>query len=85
MKGTIIDFLDLISRNPELAKDLVALAAKHDFEFSDEIDEAELAELSGGALNFGKFDQKSNQLYNLLSQVVKSMNDMRSAPIKNML
>ena len=34
---------------------------------------------------FQNFDQKSNQLYNLMSSVLKSMNEMRSSTIRNML
>lgn len=34
---------------------------------------------------FQNFDQKSNQLYNLMSSVLKSMGEMRSSTIRNML
>lgn len=34
---------------------------------------------------FESFDQKSNQLYNLLSTVMKSMKEMQNATIRNML
>ena len=34
---------------------------------------------------FENFDQKSNQLYNLLSTVMKSMKEMQNATIRNML
>ena len=34
---------------------------------------------------FQNFDQKANQLYNLLSSVMKAMNEMRSGTIRNML
>ena len=37
MKGTILDFLKLAAEKSELAQELVELAAKHDFEFSDEV------------------------------------------------
>jgi hypothetical protein len=50
MKGTVIDFLSLAGEKPELAKDLVELAAKYDFEFtSDELSDAELDAVAGGA------------------------------------
>lgn len=34
---------------------------------------------------FQNFDQKSNQLYNLLSSVMKAMNEMRMGTVRNML
>ncbi len=34
---------------------------------------------------FQNFDQKSNQLYNLMSSVLKSMNEMRGGVVRNML
>jgi endonuclease III-like uncharacterized protein len=34
---------------------------------------------------FENFDQKANQLYNMLSTVMKSMNEMRSAVTRNLL
>ncbi len=34
---------------------------------------------------FQNFDQKANQLYNLLSSVMKAMNEMRMGTVRNML
>ncbi len=34
---------------------------------------------------FQNFDQKSNQMYNLLSSVMKAMNEMEMSPVRNML
>jgi len=49
MKGTVIDFLSLAGEKPELAKDLVELAAKYDFEFTnDELSDADLETVAGG-------------------------------------
>jgi len=48
MKGTIFDFLKLVAEKPDLTKDLVALAAKYDFEFSDEVSDEELDAVAGG-------------------------------------
>jgi|MDTC01.3.fsa_nt_gb hypothetical protein len=35
--------------------------------------------------SFQNFDQKANQLYNLMSSVLKSVNEMRSGTVRNML
>ena len=79
------DFLNLVVEKPELTKELMALAAKHDFEFtSEELSEAELDQVAGGTA-FQNFDQKANQMYNLLSSVMKSMNEMRMGTTRNML
>ena len=49
MKGTILDFLKLTAEKPELAKELVELATKYDFEFSDEESDEQLDDVAGGA------------------------------------
>jgi hypothetical protein len=49
MKGSILDFLNLATEKPDLAKELVELATKHDFEFtSDELSDADLDSVAGG-------------------------------------
>jgi hypothetical protein len=48
------------------------------------INEEDLKKVIGGTA-FQNFDQKTNQLYNLLSSVMKSMNEMRMGTIRNML
>ena len=59
MKGTILDFLKLASEKPELAKGLVELAAKHDFEFVvEELTDAELDNVSGGTILSGGWQPK---------------------------
>jgi hypothetical protein len=50
MKGTILDFLKLASEKPQLAKELVELAAKHGLEFSDEVSDEELEKVAGGLM-----------------------------------
>ncbi|MBK7424077.1 MAG: hypothetical protein IPJ48_13880 [Propionivibrio sp.] len=60
MKGTITDFLALVSAKPELSRDLIELAARHGFEFSvdglshsDELSDNELQGVAGGAARGG--------------------------------
>jgi hypothetical protein len=51
MKGTILDFLRLAAEKPELARELVELAGKHDFEFTDEVSDEDLEEVTGGLMS----------------------------------
>jgi hypothetical protein len=51
MKGTILDFLQLLVDKPELAKELEELAARFDFEFTEEVSDDDLDAVSGGALS----------------------------------
>jgi hypothetical protein len=51
MKGTFIDFLKLAAEKPELAQELVDLAAKHDFTFTDEVSDEDLEKVAGGAVS----------------------------------
>ena len=50
MKGTMIDFMDLIEREPELARKIGWLAAEYGFEFAseDELSDGELDAVVGG-------------------------------------
>ncbi|HAN49331.1 MAG TPA: hypothetical protein DCQ20_10735 [Nitrospira sp.] len=49
MKGTITDFLKLVSAKPELSRELIELAARHGFEFSvDELSDNDLQGIVGG-------------------------------------
>jgi len=50
---------------------------------SDQTTVSNERELASNA--FQSFDQKSNQLYNLLASVVKVMNDMRTSTVRNMM
>ena len=53
MKGTILDFLKLATEKPELAKELIELAARHEFEFVDdtELKDEDLDEVAGGIID----------------------------------
>ena len=48
MKGTILDFLKLTTEKPELARELLELATKYEFEFTDEVSDIELDGVAGG-------------------------------------
>jgi hypothetical protein len=48
VKGTITDFLALVVEQPVLAKELVELAAKYGFEFSNELSDEDLENVAGG-------------------------------------
>ena len=61
MKGTILDFLNLATTNPDLSQDLVELAAKYGFEFTDEVSEEQLEDVSGGALTVGTPEDKDER------------------------
>jgi len=51
MKGTILDFLNLATEKPELANELLELAAKHEFEFFvEELSDDDLESVSGGVI-----------------------------------
>ena len=91
MKGTIVDFLNLVAGNPDLAQDIIALAARYDFEFTDEIPLEELDHVAGGTTPqeettaFENYDQKTNQLFNMLSTVLKGRKEMQSGVTRNIL
>ncbi len=49
MKGSILDFLNVATEKPELAKAIAELAARFDFEFtSEELSEEQLESVAGG-------------------------------------
>jgi len=85
MKGTIIEFLELLNENEELRREVVQVANKHGFEFDDAVSDDELDAVAGGQTTFENFDQKSNQLFNILSSVLKSTKDMQSSVTRNIL
>jgi hypothetical protein len=89
MKGTITDFLALVSTKPELSRELIELAARHGFEFSvDELSDSELQGVVGGISYAQRGDdaqlanidlqnnlQTQQQLIQMLSNVSKTLSD----------
>jgi hypothetical protein len=45
----------------------------------------EMSQILGGTLVFESFDQKSNQLFNILSTVLKAQKEMQSSVTRNLL
>ena len=96
MNGTILDFLKLAEQNPDLARELATLATKHGFEFSDEVRDADLEDVSGGALAQAtqrNVESKEPELQNalqqqqhtlqMLSNVSKMVSDTQKSIIRN--
>lgn len=92
MKGTITDFLELVSTKPELSRELIELAARHGFEFSvDELSDSELRGVVGGTdmsqldqLNMQNNIQKLASAEQIIANMSKTMNDSLMAVIHNM-
>ncbi len=80
MKGTILDFLKLAGEKPQLAEELVALAARHGFEFSDdELSDTDLDAVAGGGdlSTIGDDAQLANiDLQNKLQQQQQTLQTM---------
>ncbi|MBK7424075.1 MAG: Nif11-like leader peptide family natural product precursor [Propionivibrio sp.] len=89
MKGTITDFLELVSAKPELSREFIQLAARHGFEFSlDELSDSELQGVVGGFsdaqrgsdaqlanIDMQNVLQKQQQLIQMVSNVSKTVSD----------
>lgn len=97
MKGTILDFMKLVAENPELARKLGELASEFDFEFTeDELTEADLEAVAGGALDtqddMAQMDMlkiqdsmsQQSQLMQTMSNIMKQQHDTSKAIINNM-
>ncbi len=92
MKGTITDFLELVSTKPELSRELIELAARHGFVFSlDELSNSELQGVVGGTemsqldqLNMQNNIQKLASAEQIIANMSKTMNDSLMAIIHNM-
>jgi hypothetical protein len=90
MTGSILEFFNLATEQPELAKELVELAAKHDFEFtSDELSDVELDAVAGGGddaqlanIDLQNMLQKQQQTVQMLSNVSKVLRDTSLAVIR---
>ena len=95
MKGRILDFLKLATEKPELTKELVELATKYDFEFSDEVSYADLDSVAGGLVDItpvplAEISIPPSDLYNvqqqqvlILSNLMKTLNSTADALIDN--
>lgn len=90
MKGTIIDFMDLAAEKPELAEELVELAARYDFEFTanEELSDEDLENVTGGTsdlqlLALQQKIQSHNRQITLLSNVMKARHDTEKNTLRN--
>ncbi|MBL0167036.1 MAG: Nif11-like leader peptide family natural product precursor [Propionivibrio sp.] len=89
MKGTITDFLELVSAKPELSRELIELAARHGFEFSvDELSDNELQGVVGGFsdaqrgsdeqlanIDMQNVLQKQQQTVQMIGSISKTLSD----------
>ena len=89
MKGTITDFLELVSAKPELSRELIDLAARHGFEFSvDELSDNELQGVVGGFsvaqrgsdeqlanIDMQNVLQKQQQTVQMIGSISKTLSD----------
>jgi hypothetical protein len=98
MKGTILDFLKLAAEKPAVARELAELAAKHGIEFSDEVSDAELETVAGGAdvegqlasigemsqIDMSDYQQDSAQAMQTYSNISKMYHDTLKSIIQNL-
>jgi hypothetical protein len=96
MKGTIFDFLKFTTEKPELAKELVELAARHGFEFADtgELGEDDLERVAGGSgdisslndemgLKLQMVTERGAQTIQTLSNILKKISSTQDSIIDN--
>jgi hypothetical protein len=96
MKGTILDFLKLAVEKPELAKELIELAARHEFEFADtgELGDDDLQAVAGGSdsmsslseemsLNLQMTMDSRQKTIQTLSDIMKKISTTQDSIIEN--
>ena len=76
MKGTILDFLKLATEKADLAEELIELATKHGFEFSDEVSDEDLEAVAGGTVQLAEAATAS--IDSIVSSSTSSRNLMKS-------
>jgi hypothetical protein len=83
VKGTITDFLALVAEQPKLAKELVELAAKYGFEFSNELSDEDLENVAGGTqvqdMRLQRTIDTSARTTQILSDVVGKVSDTQES------
>ena len=88
MKGTITDFLALVTEKPELAKELAALAAKYGFEFSNELSDEDLEDVAGGTqlqdMRLQLTMERSALTTQILSNIMGKVSDTQDSIIRRL-
>lgn len=88
MKGTITDFLALVTEKPELAKELAALAAKYGFEFSNELSDEDLEDVAGGTevqdMRLQRTMERSALTTQILSNIMGKVSDTQDTIIRRL-
>lgn len=81
MKGSFMDFMEFLNENEAFRKEVVEAASKHGFEFNDEVSDAELESVAGGAdaqlanIDLQNTLQKQQQTIQAISSVSKAVHD----------
>jgi len=96
MKGTILDFLKLAVEKPELAKELIELAARHEFEFADtgELGDDDLQAVAGGSDSMSSLSEEMSlklqmtmdsrqKTIQTLSDIMKKISTTQDSIIEN--
>ena len=87
MNGTFLDFLKMASENEELAKEFIELARKYGIEFSGELSEEELDDVSGG-VDLASYlltpTGIMGSLFNTFSSAVDAMNSDKESALSSL-